>query len=197
MDIHTFNSVVALPSSKSRRRILAALLLAVLAVAVFAGSALAAALVKNGSFEKDSNGDGVPNSWVGNGLTPADKRVCNQSYAGNCSFKMIGDGNIRELIQVVAAPGLLGDEFNLTAWTKGKAVDLGTSGVARVHVQFNNSDNSITIVWFDMPGGSSPWTKHQVSALASKNFDSITIFAQLLADSGKMWVDKVKLAPNP
>jgi hypothetical protein len=181
----------------ARPTMVASLILAAIILALVAGSALAANLVKNGSFEKDSNGDGIPNSWVGNGLTPADKRVCNQSYAGNCSFKMIGDGNIRELIQMVAVPGLVGDEFNLTAWTKGKAVDLGATGVARVHVQFNNSDNSITIQWFDMPGGSSPWTKHQVSALATKNFDSITVFAQLLADSGKMWMDKVKLVAAP
>ena len=71
------------------RRVLRALLLAAIAVALFAGSAVAAGgnLVKNGSFEKDSNGDGIPNSWVGANLTPADKRVCNQSYAGTCSFK--------------------------------------------------------------------------------------------------------------
>jgi len=47
--------------SKPNRRVFAAMLLMALAVAVIAGSALAATsnLVKNGSFEKDTDGDGL------------------------------------------------------------------------------------------------------------------------------------------
>ena len=51
-------------ASAERRATLSFLVLAVLVLAVFVGSALAAStnLVKNGSFEKDSDHDGIPNS---------------------------------------------------------------------------------------------------------------------------------------
>jgi hypothetical protein len=49
------------PRSVAHRPLGTALLLAALALAALAGSALAAGnLVKNGSFEKDGNGDGIP-----------------------------------------------------------------------------------------------------------------------------------------
>ena len=93
------------------RRVLASLLLAAFGVAALAGSALAASLVKNGSFEKDSNGDGIPNNWLGNfNFTPADKRVCNQSHAGTCSFRLVGDGNNKFLSQELAISGIDGDQ---------------------------------------------------------------------------------------
>ncbi|HLE73111.1 MAG TPA: hypothetical protein VI688_02590, partial [Anaerolineales bacterium] len=52
----------------TRRGPLGLLVLAAIILAIFTASAqstLAATanLVKNGSFEKDTNGDGIPNSW--------------------------------------------------------------------------------------------------------------------------------------
>src|SRR3990172_12470257 len=85
------NELIVSTSTARPMRFLWAFVLAAFAVALLAGSALAASgnLVKNGSFEKDSNGDGIPNAWSGSALTPGDKRVCNQSQAGACSFKMV------------------------------------------------------------------------------------------------------------
>jgi len=178
------------------RAALAAFLLAGLAVAIVAGNALAAStnLVKNGSFEKDSNGDGVPNQWTGINLTPADKRVCNQSKAGSCSFKMVGDGTTKYLYQVIAVSGGSGNEFNLSAWTKGKNI---TGGLAYVYVQFNHTGGGDNNVLITIPAGTSPWTLRQEPATAAADFDSITIALQLNADSGKVWVDKVKLVLLP
>ena len=185
--------------SKPSRRLLSALLLAALAVAVFAGSALGAStnLVKNGSFEKDSNGDGIPNDWNGVNMTLADKRVCNQSKAGSCSFKAVGDGTDKVLIQDIAASGLAGDQLTLSAWTKGKNIVLG-AGVSRFVFRFNYTDFTDEYVNFNIPAGTTAWTLRQQPLQATKDFASISIFIpELSADSGKLWIDKVKLVEVP
>jgi hypothetical protein len=178
---------------------LAALLLATFGVAILAASALAASgnLVKNGSFEKDSNGDGIPNSWNPGGLTPADKRVCNQSYAGMCSFKMIADGGNKTFYTQIAVSGLAGDEFNLSAWTKGKNIVYG-AGVTQVVVLFYHTGGGSSESLFDIPEGNSPWTLRQFSgATAAADYNTIVITLRVTAGSGKMWLDKVKLVPAP
>jgi hypothetical protein len=184
------------------RRALAALLLAAVAVAIFAGSTLAATtnLVKNGSFEKDTNGDGLPNNWVyGQNIAPGDKRVCNQSYAGACSFKMIGDANYKWLYQNILIAGLAGDEFSLSAWTKGKSIVYGISGVTRLALEFiHTGGGSSTYFGYISAAGNTPWTLRQLlGAEAIADFDSITVYLEVQADSGKIWFDKLKLVPSP
>ena len=106
-------------SSRTNRRILAALLLAALALAVIAGSALAANLVKNGSFEnKGSNG--VPKNWIRNADISAHKRTCKKSYAGECSFQFVATGAANTLHQTIDASGSTGDHINVSVWFKAK-----------------------------------------------------------------------------
>lgn len=179
-----------------------ALLLVAIALAVAAGSALAAALVKNGSFEKDTNGDGFPNKWAGLNLTAGDKRVCNQSAAGQCSFKMVGngiaDGPTKYFLQIVAVSGLDGDEFSLSFWTKGKEIVLGSGGFATVFVQFNWVGGGNNSHYFNIPAGTSAWTLRNIpAAQALADYSSISVSFELDADSGKLWVDKVELVPVP
>jgi hypothetical protein len=173
---------------------LLAILLAALVLAAFAGSALAAKLVKNGSFEKDSNGDGIPNGWLVNpGVTAADKRVCNQSYAGNCSFKTVADGSTESIYQDLAIQGTTGDKFKVSVWVKGKTLDIG-SGQARFYLVFNHVGPGTNFVWAGVNPGTYTWQLRQATGAASSNFDSITIFLYLEGvESGKVWIDKVKL----
>ena len=187
--------------SNSHRVALSLLLLAALGMAVLAGSAMAAGgnLVKNGSFEKDSNGDGLPNGWVyGQNIAPGDKRVCNQSHSGACSFKMIGDANYKWIYQDIATAGLQDDIFDFTAWVKGKEIVYGSGGVIRLAVEFHHTGGGSNVAQGDdiSSAGTTPWTLHTLSgAPASEDFDSITVYLAFQADSGKLWFDKVKLVP--
>ena len=189
--------------SNSHRVALSLLLLAALGMAVLAGSAMAAGgnLVKNGSFEKDSNGDGLPNGWVyGQNIAPGDKRVCNQSHSGACSFKMIGDANYKWIYQDIATSGLQDDIFDFTAWVKGKEIVYGSGGVIRLAVEFHHTGGGSNVAQGDdiSSAGTTPWTLHTLSgAPASEDFDSITVYLAFQADSGKLWFDKVKLVPAP
>jgi hypothetical protein len=174
------------------------LVLTALILAVLVGSALAAGkLVKNGSFERDNNGDGLPNKWAGGGLTAADKRVCNKSYGGSCSFKMVGDDTYKLLTQDIALSGLAGDEFTLSAWTKGKNIVDG-GGYAAFNVGFSHTAGGGSFQWVDaMPEGSSPWTLRQLPVTAPENYDSMVVTLVVVIDSGKVWFDKVIVAPVP
>ena len=184
--------------SQTRRPALSALLLTTLALALLAGSALAAALVKNGSFEKDNNGDGIPNKLgASGGITPADKRVCNQAKAGSCSFKMNADGSEKSIFQSVAVSGLAGADHTLALWTKGKDLDL-SGGAMRIFLRFNHIGLvGSTVYIIDVPAGSSPWTKRSVTGASSADFESITISVITFATSGKAWFDQVKLTVAP
>jgi len=182
-------------SSESSRAVLAALALAAFAVALFAVSALAAGgnLVKNGSFEKDSNGDGLPNNWSdgSSGISP--KRTCNQAYVGNCSFKFVFSSNLyKNIYQEIAISGSTGDTYKLTFWMKGKEI-MG-AGVVFVDIFFLPDDGS----GYSYPSdGTSPWTKYSLTADATGDFTSIRIDIFGNENSGKAWFDSVKLVEVP
>jgi hypothetical protein len=170
------------------------LLLAALILALFAGSALAYDLtkVKNPSFEKDTNGDGIPNAWSNaGGLTAKDKRVCSQSYGGACSFKMVGNNTSKYLYQATLySSGPAGVEETLSAYVKGKNIVNGDAW-ARVWLEFNQTDGGSDWFSFQLPTGNSGWTYRQVSGTATETFSSISVWLDMRADSGKMWVDLV------
>ena len=177
---------------------MASLFVALLAAYLPNAYAIAATtnLVKNASFEKDSNGDGVPNNWNGSNLTPADKRVCNKSYVGSCSFRMIPDASQAELYQFIAVSGNADDQFTFSAWTLTKDIDLAAGGIAG-YLQINLTGGGTSFQQFEIPAGTSPWTLRQVSVTASAGFDSIYVGLVSGATSGKVWFDKLKLVELP
>jgi hypothetical protein len=192
MNIPNIKSIVSIQSPHSGRRVLPALLLVALAVALLAGSALAAKLVKNGSFEKDSNGDGIPNNWIDSSTGILPKRVCNQAYAGSCSFKFVFDASSKEVIQIISISGSSGDTYKLTFWMKGKEITGG--GVVRFDITFLPSG---PLNYIYGAGGSSPWTKYSLTTDTTGDFTSIRIEIKGNEDSGKAWFDRVKLIEVP
>ena len=177
------------------RATLAALLLAAFAVAVLAGGALAAGtnLVLNASFEKDSDGDGIPNNWInfGSGITPT--RVCNQSVGGNCSLKFILDNNDKGVNQNLSISGDAGNAYKLTFWMKGKLVEAGTEDLF-VQIVFLTSGETERKF---LPAGTSAWTKYSLIATASADYTDAVIMLEsnVFTLSGKVWFDKFKIVP--
>jgi len=205
MNISPVKSSLVQHSSKPRRHVWAALLLSAFSVAILAGSALAAALVKNGSFEKDSNGDGIPNSWTRSnfgGVLP--KRVCNQSYAGSCSFRFVGDGIQQSLYQDIPISGVSGEQFNILVWTKGKDIVFGAGGYINVNVEYViGGDGGVWgggSVEITEPG-THPWTLRSFYDQTPDKENLVAIRLKLNVDieSGRLWFDKVKvlLVPPP
>ena len=176
--------------------LLAALILALFAASAQSTQAATANLVVNGSFEKDVNGNNIPDGWLPFFLDPGDKRVCNQSKAGACSFRLAGDSGVKYIWQQIAQGGLASDDFNLSAWMKGKDIVNG-GGVARVMVEFIHTAGGSNFNYVTLTA-SMPWTFFTQPVLPTANYDAIVVTVRLDdITSGKVWFDKVKLVPAP
>jgi hypothetical protein len=197
MNVNNKSTIVRHPPAAGRA-VLKTFLIVTLCFAFLAGSvdgasALTQPTVKNRSFEKDTDGNGIPNNWAKLFPKASDKRVCNQSYAGSCSFKMVGDGDNKKLFQVTLnSSGPAGRHALLSAYTKGKSIVNG-GGSALVRVAFNHTDGSGNADYFQLPAGNSAWAFRSIVATATENYSSITIWLEMSANSGKMWVDSVAL----
>ena len=206
MNISSSKPIQAMRNSPAGRAVLTALLCAfgaaALALAIFAGdtrnaqaqvSIQAGNLLLNGSFE---TGGSPPASWLGGALTSGDKRACNQSYAGACSFKMVGDATSKYLYQCFdfdPNTTLVGDRLKVKAWTKVKAINLG-GGYAGILLTIKKTGTTISSGEISIPGGTSAWTSRQASATAAEySYDQVCVHLYLEADSGKIWFDKVSL----
>jgi len=195
MDMERINHLTARRIPYSGRPVFDAALLVAFVLAVFAGSALAAGtnLVLNSSFEKDSDGDGIPNNWIDFGTGIAPTRVCNQSVAGSCSLKFILDNNDKGVNQNLSISGDAGDAYKLTFWMKGKLVEAGTEDLF-VQIVFLASGETERKF---LPAGTSAWTKYSLIATASADYTDAVIMLEsnVFTLSGKVWFDKFKIVP--
>ena len=192
MNISPMRHLLANGSPRRGRAAFAMGLLAGLAVATLAGSALAAGgnLVANGSFEKDSNGDGMPNNWADNGSSgPIPRRNCKQSYAGSCSLKFAFDDLNKFVEQNIASGGNSYESYKLTFWVKTKQV-VAAGGVIRIDLKLLPSGGYNYIY---VPEGSATWTKYSITLESTADFTSTYIELVANPQSGKAWFDKVKL----
>jgi len=207
MSISGIKRIQAGRNSRAGRHALGAVLLVALALAVFAvdlqgtlaqvGIQAGFNYISNGSFEKDSNGDGVPNGWLQGDLTSQDRRVCNQSKAGSCSFKLKADTDIKSLGRCKNFSETdAGDQYQLKAWTKNKALVLG-GGEVRILVDFYDTDAAVGGEEIWLPGGDTPWTLRQLTLTAAVDYDKICITLQTWAQSGTVWFDKLSLVFVP
>ena len=198
MNASPFRSNVSKHSSKPGARAILVLLLVALAMAMLAGSALAAGgnLVKNASFEGGTHSIGIPNHWDDFSIVIDPKRVCNQSYVGECSLKVFMDGNEKLLQQLIFVGGNDGDTFKLDFWVKRKELVWG-SGSLRIGFFFHRPDTSVEPYFYYLNAGTVTWTHFVYFPSATQDFDYMYIHILSDADSGKAWFDKVRLVEVP
>jgi len=201
MGMATIRALLVKDHRKWRRLALGAVLLAAAVLVILTGhtqSALAAGnLVSNPSFEQDIDGNGIPDGWTPYDLTSADKRVCNQSYVGACSFKMQVDGTGKILYQDILVGGGVGESYKFTFWVKGKNIPSGDDQY--IVIYFFHTDGSIESVYLIVPSGNFAWTKYVLNTTSDEPYDSLEIQINELTGSsgGKLWVDKMKLVRSP
>jgi len=182
---------------KTGRAVLPALLLVALAMAVIASGALAAGnLVKNGSFEKDGDGDGIPNKWTSYLLAASDKRVCNQSYSGDCSFRMVGEGGTSDKMIYQGLPssiaGGAGDAYTLKMWVKTKDLASGT-GFATIYLVLYKTGGGSDQAAVNITDGTSGWALYTVDLTTTETYAGGVVQVEFYHNTGKIWLDKVKL----
>jgi len=198
MNVSAIRQILARHASPPGRPVIASLLLSAVMLALFAGSALATSgnLVRNSSFERDTDGDGLPNSWTMVGRTSADKRVCNKSYIGMCSFKMMASGGTSTDKWIEQSPAILpgsdGDVYTLTLWVKAKDLVL-TSGASWIELDVHQLDGGFDYLQVPIAAGTYGWTLYTVEVITTEDHDTVRIIIDCEAESGKIWIDKVKL----
>ena len=146
-------------------------------------------IVGNGSFEYDFDVTLFPDYWTPKNFTANDLWDCANAADGSCSVRLKGDGANKKVIQNGNLAGLAGDQFDLSAWAKGKNV----SGTARVRVVLYNTDGTVQKVSLNFNPGTYDWTAFTKTFTASKDYYQIKVQAQYNALGGKLWVDNVVL----
>ena len=178
------------------RATLTVLMLGALILVVFVGSALAANLVLNGSFEKDSDHDGIHNNWTSSLLAASDKRVCNQSYSGDCSFKMVGGGGTSDKLIYQGLPssiaGGAGDAYTLKMWVKTKDLASGT-GFATIYLVLYKTGGGSDQAAVNITDGTSGWALYTVDLTTTETYAGGVVQVEFYHNTGKIWLDKVKL----
>jgi Zn-dependent metalloprotease len=154
----------------------------------------AATLIKNASFEKDSNKDGIPNSWKGTKITSADGRVCTEARHGSCSFSMVGNGKSKQLSQTVVMGGLAGESFTLSGWSK--ASQASGAGKYIVKVIVKHLDGTTMVKQVSFSGGTHAWQSKQVGFTTNKPYTRMIVSIMYAKSQGTVWFDKVRLVNN-
>jgi hypothetical protein len=157
------------------------------------------AIAPNGSFEQDTNRDGLPDGWKPSTFESPGKAVWDHAVARTGKFsarlsdslshegKDWKDNVVRWVLQdsVEVTPG---QTVTAEAWLKSEL----TAGDARV-----------TLAWFaerkwlhedssEKANGSQDWTLHTVTAKAPKDAKYVSVYLGLNFAKGKVWFDDVQ-----
>ncbi|WP_240468623.1 hypothetical protein [Gracilibacillus sp. YIM 98692] len=100
-------------------------------------------LVENSSFERDSDGNDIPDNWTTSGnLSTNDEIDTTEVYVGNNSFKLTGESQKDKFIkQHIDISGDSTTKLTLSGWSKQSDAD-PNGGNYLLQVAINNSDGT-------------------------------------------------------
>jgi hypothetical protein len=152
--------------------------------------------VINGSFELDTNGDGIPNSWqpdnwIGRGFARYDTQVCSIAHDGSCSYQMVGETGRNFLRQTIIQSGEAGDVFSFTAWSM--STDALGGGIYAVRMTVRYEDGTKGTWTARYSNGSNNWQRRNILATTSKPYNQIVIYLLYRKTQGQVWFDDVSL----
>ncbi len=148
-------------------------------------------LLKNPSFERDSDGDGIPDHWLPHNLGPDDGLVLD-AFHRKFSFLIVGEQEVNKgLRQTVETPIPAGTRLEFSAYSKVEGASRhGVGGIYQVRVVLVFDDNTMTHIlspfdrgthdWEIAGGGGQIYTKDIVRAVFSVVYNDQT---------GKAWFD--------
>ena len=154
-----------------------------------------AALILNGGFEIDSNGDGRPDYWQAINAAPEDGQYCTFAHGGLCSFYSTATGPTKFVYQVVNRSGAAGDSYQLSVWAATRNA-AGTPTGAVVILRYADGSKQTFTKGYNL--GTHGWQNYHLNFTAQKNYTSIIvipIYNNLTA--GELLVDDVTLTPQP
>lgn len=147
--------------------------------------------IANGSFEADSDANGIPDNWTGKNLSQ-DARSCDVAHSGGCSFRFVGVGGTRgELSQTYNAAGSAGEKFIFRVWTRSQSAV--NDGSYQIRTMFYYTDGTFGSYTYRMQSGTTDWHAFERTISAARAYRKIVVTLMYGGTSGTVWYDDVAL----
>jgi CSLREA domain-containing protein len=147
-------------------------------------------LAGNGSFESDSDDNGIPQRWTGTLLGVHDRLGC--SANGNCVFKIRGNGALKRLQHVIRHAGGAGDAFTFRARSRAQGVPT-TGGAYRALLTIVHSDGSKQSVTLNFSTGKHGFERLSQQVTASESYSELRVAVEYGKVGGVVRFDSVGL----
>lgn len=147
-------------------------------------------LVKNNSFEKDSNSNNLPDDWLPKNLGTGDQLTSGKSFEGNRSFKFTSSPTkVKKLIkQVIPYNGKENQAVTFTFQSKTNKLMKGMSG-GILRLNFTNGTGSQ--VAFKIPSQIHNWAQDEITMISPKPYSSVTATLYNSNTQTSVWFDDV------
>lgn len=148
----------------------------------------------NGSFEVDSNNDGVPDSWSrSNQGNTSDVRTNALYFDGKYSFKFTGQTDkVKTLTQSIVYTWNPGTQLFIGGWLKTLSVTKkGVNQITVVATYSDKTSESFTLLY---PTGTYDWTYRLGSLRLSKTTTSLKVKPEFSKEDGEGYYDLVTLS---
>lgn len=158
-------------------------------------------LVDNSSFERDANGDHIPDGWTtSNNFSSNDKIVQNVNsdddnvYIGQNSFQLTGEsGKNKSIKQHINLSGDQNTQLTLSGWSKQSGAST-SGGYYALQVAINYTDG--TVDWDyanDFDKTRTDWQHVAAEVKPKKAFNSIDVYYYYFNQTGTAWFDAMRL----
>ncbi len=151
-------------------------------------------LLRNGSFDRDTDGDGLPEGWKPGSLTGQDRLVGNPNlYDGRWALQFTETpGVAKSITQTLTIAGKAGSTLRLEGFSKADGASLiGGAYQVRAKVFFVDGTTGAFAVNFSR--GTHDWQRRVSALTAAQDFNSIEVGARYDDQTGTAWFDAVHL----
>jgi YD repeat-containing protein len=157
-------------------------------------------LVENESFERDSNGDSIPDNWttsgnlsVNDGMDQNSASSGDKVYVGAYSFKLTGEANVNKYItQHISMSGDANTPLTLSGWSKQEGAD-PNGGFYELQVQINHTDGSKEWRSNTFSPTTAGWQHVAAQIRSTEPFESLDVFYLYYNQTGTAWFDAIRL----
>ncbi|WP_243292303.1 DNRLRE domain-containing protein [Bacillus sp. FJAT-47783] len=152
-------------------------------------------LVNNSSFERDSNGDNLPDNWTtSSNISASDVMDTTNVYVGQYAYKLTGEsGKDKYIKQHIDISGDSNTKLTLSGWSIQQGAD-PNGGYYALQIAINHIDG--TTDWDfanDFSTTKTDWQHVAAEVKPKKAFDSIDVYYYYYNQTGTAWFDAMRL----
>lgn len=151
--------------------------------------------IENGSMERDSDANNVPDGWKIVSPSGQTRRVCNEANTGLCSVRLSGSGGVEQLIYTYkpADTGRNGDSFHFAGRRQAESIP-ANGWDFRIVVTYLDGSTGVLYDASSPPVGTYSWTSGELDVtVTGGHYKKLQIIFEYTAASGKLWVDDCSL----